>query len=83
MSRMWFKPKRYGYGAGFPMAWEGWALLLGYAVAMLIVASFVSTLSGQRTLVGFGIGAAITILLCIVIREKTEGGWRWRWGDDD
>ena len=25
----WFAPKRYGFGAGLPIAWQGWALLLG------------------------------------------------------
>ena len=22
----WFAPKRYGYGAGAPISWQGWAL---------------------------------------------------------
>ena len=26
----WFQPKRFGYGAGWPIAWQGWALRGGY-----------------------------------------------------
>ena len=26
----WFASKRYGLGAGLPMAWQGWVLTLGY-----------------------------------------------------
>jgi len=31
MSRYWFRPKRYGYGAT-PVTWEGWALVAGFVV---------------------------------------------------
>ena len=26
----WFAPKRYGYGSSLPIAWQGWALTLGF-----------------------------------------------------
>ena len=26
----WFAPKRYGYGAGLPISWQGWALTIGF-----------------------------------------------------
>ena len=26
----WFAPKRYGYGAGLPLTWQGWVLCLVY-----------------------------------------------------
>ena len=28
--RPWFRPKKRGYGAGLPIAWQGWALLLAH-----------------------------------------------------
>ena len=36
----WFAPKRYGYGSGMPISWQGWAVTLGFAavVAALIAA---------------------------------------------
>jgi hypothetical protein len=35
MTRYWFKPKRYGYGAT-PATWEGWAFT-GLVVAIIAV----------------------------------------------
>lgn len=33
--KAWFAPKRYGYGSGLPIAWQGWALLAGLIVLVL------------------------------------------------
>ena len=30
----WFAPKRYGYGTGLPIAWQGWALLAAYGAGI-------------------------------------------------
>ena len=32
----WFAPKRYGYGAGLPITWQGWAIVLGYAGLVIL-----------------------------------------------
>ena len=34
MSRYWFKPKRYGYGAT-PITWEGWVFTLAIMLVIL------------------------------------------------
>ena len=31
----WFAQKRYGYGAGLPIAWQGWAVLGAWLLALL------------------------------------------------
>ena len=28
----WFAPKKYGYGAGLPISWQGWALTIALVV---------------------------------------------------
>ena len=28
----WFAPKRYGYGAGLPISWQGWALTCAFVL---------------------------------------------------
>lgn len=75
--RPWFAPKRYGYGAGFPIAWQGWlALALYLAVlwgALRIAAGYAVPI----------IAIAATIALVAVAARKTKGGWRWRWGRSD
>ena len=74
----WFAPKRYGYGAGLPIAWQGWALLLGYVAAMIGTASAF----GQRPDVVLAIVIPLTLLLLLVAAKTTRGGWRWRWGKE-
>jgi hypothetical protein len=72
----WFAPKRYGYGAGLPIAWQGWALLAAYGLALL--AAILIAERNQRACLA--IIAAATALLLLITARKTEGGWRWRWG---
>lgn len=77
--RPWFAPKRYGYGADLPIAWQGWALLACY-VAVLAAASLLIAIS----IAAFaGVAIAATVPLLFVISRKTRGGWRWRWGERD
>lgn len=76
---IWFEPKRYGYGAGLPVAWQGWALLLAY-LAVLVAAG--ALMPRHPWLFGIVVVVATAALLPIVA-ARTRGGWRWRWGADD
>lgn len=68
----WFAPKTHGYGAGAPLAWQGWALLLGF----LVVAFAAPLLLG-----GWGVLIVLPAcaVLAVIARRKTAGEWRWRW----
>lgn len=74
----WFAPKRYGYGAGLPISWQGWALLIGF-VAVALGTGF---LFGERPLILFAIVIPATVALIAIASRTTRGGWKWRWGDD-
>ncbi|MFT4074335.1 MAG: hypothetical protein QM647_02305 [Asticcacaulis sp.] len=81
-SKAWFAPKRYGYGAGLPIAWQGWAVLAAYFV-IVSGAPFV-LLSVLSNPVFFGpafiaITLVSTIVLIIICMKTTKGGWHWRW----
>ncbi len=39
---IWFPAKRYGWGWGFPCAWQGWAVLCIYMALTIAVAVFIS-----------------------------------------
>jgi hypothetical protein len=75
----WFAPKRYGYGTGLPVSWQGWAILAGY-VLLIAAAGFLIPYSRVAFI---GIVAAATAAFILVCAQKTRGGWRWRWGGKD
>ena len=75
----WFAPKRYGYGSGMPIAWQGWAVML----AFLAVAFASAFWFAERPLVLFAILVPATVTLLVITARTTRDGWRWRWGDTD
>jgi hypothetical protein len=76
----WFAPKRYGYGSGLPIAWQGWAVLLGY-VAILVALALTLHRNGPLQFVAAAI--PLTVVFAVVCARTTRGGWRWRWGEED
>ncbi|MBX3563352.1 MAG: hypothetical protein KF730_02130 [Sphingomonas sp.] len=76
----WFAPKRYGYGSGLPIAWQGWVIFLGFLAAIMGGATFLA----PRYPIGFLVIALIlTAAFMLVVARHTRGGWRWRWGKDE
>lgn len=75
----WFAQKRYGYGAGLPIAWQGWAVLLGYVGIVAGAAALI----GDRPATMAVVIVLATITLIFVTKWTTRGGWRWRWGKED
>ena len=76
----WFAPKRYGYGSGLPISWQGWALLIGFIGGVTALAL---ALGDTHPLVFFAILIPISVAFMTVTARTTRGGWRWRWGEDD
>lgn len=75
----WFAPKRYGYGAGMPISWQGWAI----TVLFLVIAIGAATLFARKPLPLFAVMLPAILIFTIVCAKTTRGGWRWRWGDPD
>jgi len=89
MSSFWFKPKKYGYGAS-PVTREGWIATIAYGVLVFAVTLLCGVGSAPQ-----GNGASLSVwiiwgvLMAVltggfiwVSRVKTDGDWRWRWGDE-
>lgn len=72
----WFAPKRYGYGSGLPITWEGWVILVGYLAGVIVTSRI------MPAFVGFCLIMAATAGLLWICATRTEGGWRWRNGRD-
>ena len=75
----WFAPKRYGYGAGLPVKWQGWALLIGFIVAISL-----ATVLIRYSLVAYlSIFAILMTSFLVICARTTKGGWHWRDGGEE
>jgi uncharacterized membrane protein YhaH (DUF805 family) len=78
----WFAPKRYGFGAGWPINRKGWLALLAFFVFAAIGSAALAAADvphGWRTTF-FLILSVAFVWFC---KTKTAGDWRWRWGEDE
>ena len=90
MSDFWFKPRRYGYGVT-PIDWRGWlavvalaALDVGLTVWLMVLPTLEKTgPSFIQFVVWVGLTALITLAFVTFSKAKTDGEWRWRWGERD
>ncbi|MBO9498157.1 MAG: hypothetical protein J7496_06795 [Novosphingobium sp.] len=77
----WSVPKRYGYGAGLPIAWRGWAVLGMYLA--IVFATTLAPLAGVAVLIiAMTVLVLATCWLVVIAQRHARGGWRWRWGED-
>lgn len=75
--KYWFPAKTYGWGWGAPSAWQGWAVLMLYVVAMVALTILVNP---EERLAEFLVGVLVlTVALVVVCWLKGEPP-RWRWG---
>ena len=64
MKRYWFPAKRYGWGWGLPITWQGWIVFCVY-VALLVAGGIV--LPQSRSTVWFIIYVVVlSLVLCAV-----------------
>ena len=77
---VWFEPKRYGLGAGLPVAWQGWVLIAGYLVVLFGMAA---VLAARRPTLFMALAIVLTAGMLVISAQHTRGGWHWRWGGDE
>jgi hypothetical protein len=84
MTQYWFKPKSYGYGAT-PVTWEGWAVSLAGAIvvagSILAMTLLVDRSNAVAWLIWAALIAVATWWFVQFCRRRTDGAWRWRWGN--
>lgn len=72
----WFAAKKHGRGSGFPVAWQGWAVVAAYVG---IVAGL-SLLLDPPSPTGYALYVAglvsSTVALMLIARARTPGRWR-------
>lgn len=79
----WFEQKRYGYGAGWPIAAQGWILLLGYIAVIVFCGAIVEWDQEIGPAAAAIVFFPATVGLVMIAKVRTRGGWRWRWGEED
>lgn len=73
----WFPMKRYGWGWGLPIAWQGWVALGAYMVAMpLGIVLFPPWSALVEYMIYVHVLTAALIFICWLKGEPP----RWRWG---
>ena len=74
----WFAPRRYGIGAGLPISWQGWLVVVGYVT--IVGTAAIAFRANPPVFVA--ILAPVTAVFLTIAARTTRGGWRWRWGED-
>jgi hypothetical protein len=76
---IWFPAKKYGFGWGLPIAWQGWAVLLVYVLLITIGSVMLSNSSDNIIwlIPSILILTLFFIFICWKKGEKAE----WRWGN--
>jgi len=76
--RYWFLMKRFGWGWGPPVTWEGWVVAVQY-VALMAAAGWAFPPSDALPMFTVSV-TALTAALIAICFWKGEPP-RWRWGD--
>ena len=75
----WFPAKRYGWGWGPPVRWQGWVALIAYVAAVVVGAiRFPPNRNMPAFLSVVVLGSLAFGLVCWWKGERP----RWRWGRD-
>ena len=74
--RYWFPAKRYGWGWGLPVAWQGWIVLVIWLAIVVPGALLALSQSWAFFYVFLVVMAGILIAICYAKGEPP----RWRWG---
>jgi hypothetical protein len=74
----WFRAKKFGYGAGLPFKWQGWALLGIYTVALVAILALTQQEGAIAKIAGLLLVVVVTSVGLVIVRQRTEGGWKWR-----
>lgn len=76
----WFAAKRYGWGWGLPVRWEGWVVLAVYG--LLFYAGIRYAKAERDPSSSLIYIAVITVVFVAIVAVKGERPLRWRWGKD-
>lgn len=74
----WFPAKRYGWGWGLPVKWQGWAVLAAFA---LLILPGIYLLPPAQDVFAFAVYIAGLIAAFVAVCYVKGEPPAWRWGD--
>jgi len=74
----WFPLKRYGWGWGLPVRWQGWLVFAAYTALLYGGLNYFKAQDNVSALLIYLL--ALTALLVVIVLIKGERPLRWRWG---
>jgi hypothetical protein len=77
--RYWFRAKRYGWGWGLPLAWQGWVVFFSWLLIVPLGVRFLIT--DSKPMRWAFIAAMVIVLLVICYWKGEPKGRRWNSGD--
>ena len=74
----WFPVKRYGWGWGLPVRWQGWVVFVSYLG--LIFGGMYDFLPQRNALglLGYISGLTAVLVLIVAVKGERPAAWRWR-----
>jgi hypothetical protein len=78
-SPYWFRAKRYGWGWGLPLCWQGWAVMAVFAAVLIVDSVYLGYTGKAETY--YAVLAVDTLALIAACWAKGEPP-KWRWGEE-
>lgn len=76
----WFPAKRYGWGWGVPITWQGWVVMAVFIALMVVGAIFLLPSYGHQAFMAYALAlCAVLVGVCWLKGEPP----RWHWGGSD
>ena len=74
----WFRAKRYGWGWGPPVTWQGWMVLVTWFLILALGLFVIESRRGSlgRMLLYISLMSSVLVLVCYWKGEPPK----WRWG---
>jgi len=80
MAKPWFRTKSYGFGAGLPCSWEGWAAFFLFVAAMIGLSALPQSLTAPHPWLGIALRIGLIVGFIVLVWRKSDKPWAWRWG---
>lgn len=80
--RYWFTAKRYGFGWGLPITWQGWVVSFVYLVAIVVLSFVLDLTENVFPFVG-SVMVMTSVFLAICWKKGEPLKWRWGKAGDD